>query len=107
MRSPSSEGEERFTTGVFSEDPPYSDTGEWGQHKETSDGDVSGDPKGTGGGVLALPSDGLLSFEGERACLVPLLSSIDCERRARKVNPTQERKKNCEMVNNARRRTYL
>jgi hypothetical protein len=79
MRSPSSEGEERFTTGVFSEDPPYSDTGEWGQHKETSDGDVSGDPKGTGGGVLAPPSDGLLSFEGERACLVPLLSSIDCE----------------------------
>jgi hypothetical protein len=26
-------------------------------------------------------------FGGERACLVPLLSSIDCERRGKKVNP--------------------
>jgi hypothetical protein len=74
----SSEDEERSTTGVFLEDPPCSNTGEWGRREETSDGDVSGggDPDGVDGGVLAPSSDGLPSLEGERACFVPLLSSI-------------------------------
>jgi hypothetical protein len=103
MRSLSSEDEERSTTGAFPKDPPCSHTGEWGQREETSDGDVSGggDPEGVGGGVLAPSGEGLPSLEGERACSVPLLSSIDCERRARKVNPRQERK-NCQMVISAR-----
>jgi hypothetical protein len=91
------------------EDPPCSHNGERGQREETSSGDVSGggDPEGAGGGVLAPSGDRLPSLEGERACLVPLLSSIDCKQRARKVNPRQERKKNCEMVISARRRRYL
>jgi hypothetical protein len=109
MRSPSSKDEERFTTGVFPEDPPCSHTSERGQREETSSRDISdgGDPEGAGGGVLAPSDDGLPSLEGERACLVPLLSSIDCKRRTRKVNPGQERKENCEMVISARRMRYL
>jgi hypothetical protein len=46
-------------------------------------------------------------LEGERARLVPLLSSIDCKWRIRKVNPSQERKENYEMVISARRMRYL
>jgi hypothetical protein len=89
MRYPSSEDEERSTTGAFLEDPPCSHTGERGQREETSGGDFSGsgDPKGAGGEVLAPLGNGLHSLEGERALLVPLLSSIDCKRRVRKVNP--------------------
>jgi hypothetical protein len=81
MRSPSSEDEERSNTGTFLEDPLCSHTGERGQHEETSDGDISGggDAEGAGGGVLAPSDNGLPSLEGERACLMPLLSSIDCE----------------------------
>jgi hypothetical protein len=46
--------------------------------KEISDGDLggSGDPDGTGGGVLASLGEGLPSVEGERERLVPLLTSI-------------------------------
>jgi hypothetical protein len=68
---------------------PCSHTGEWGQCEETIGGDFSGsgDPEGVGGGVLAPLGDGLPSIEGERSRLVPLLSSIDCKQRARKVNP--------------------
>jgi hypothetical protein len=100
----SSEDEERSTTGAFPEDPLCSHTGEREQHGETSGGDVSGgdDPEDAGGGVLAPSGDGLPSLEGERVRLVPLLSSIDCKRRIRKVNPSQERKENCEMVISAR-----
>jgi hypothetical protein len=89
MRSPSSEDEERSTTRAFPEDPHCSHTGELGQCEEISDGDFSGggDPEGANSGVLAPLGDGLSSLEGERACLVPLLSSIDYERRSRKVNP--------------------
>jgi hypothetical protein len=81
MRSHSSEDEERSTTRVFPEDPLCSHIGERGQCEETSDGDVSGggDPEGAGGGVSVPSGDGLPSLEGERACFVPLLSSIDCE----------------------------
>jgi hypothetical protein len=62
---------------------------ERGQREETSGGDVNGgdDLEGAGGGVLAPSGDGLSSLEGKRVGLVPLLSSIDCVRRARKVNP--------------------
>jgi hypothetical protein len=78
MRSLSSEDEERSTTEAFLEDPPCSNIDEWGRGEETSGGDVSddGDPDGVNSGVLALSNDGLPSLEGERACLVPLLSSI-------------------------------
>jgi hypothetical protein len=92
MRSLSSEDKERSPTRAFPEDPPCSHTGEWGQREETSSGDVSdgGDPDGAGGGVLALSSAGLPSLEGEQARLVPLLSSIDCRWRTRKVNPSKK-----------------
>jgi hypothetical protein len=78
MRSPSLKDKERSTTGAFAEDPPCSSTSERGQCEKTSDGDASGDRDldGAGGGVLAPSDDGLPSLEGERACLVPLLSSI-------------------------------
>jgi hypothetical protein len=61
-------------------DPPYSNTGERGRREETSGGDPSGgsDPEGAGGGVGALLGEGLPSLEGERARLLPLLSSIVC-----------------------------
>jgi hypothetical protein len=62
---------------------------------------------GVGGGVLAPSGDGLFTLEGVRVHLVTLLSSIDDERRARKVNSRQERKKNYEMVISARRMRYL
>jgi hypothetical protein len=78
MRSPSLKDKERSTTGAFSEDPPFSSTGERRQCEKTSGGDASGgrDPDGADGGVLAPSDDGLPSLEGERARLVPLLSSI-------------------------------
>jgi hypothetical protein len=78
MRSLSSEDEERSTTEAFLEDPPCSNIDEWGRREETSGGDVSddGDPDDVNSGVLAPSSDGLPSLEGERARLVPLLSSI-------------------------------
>jgi hypothetical protein len=78
MRSPSSEGEERPTTGAFPEDPLTPTLVSGGQREETSSGDVSsgGDPEGVDGGVLAPSEDGLPSLEGERARLMPLLSSI-------------------------------
>jgi hypothetical protein len=85
MRSPSSEDEERSSIRAFLEDPPCSHTGERGQREETSDRD--GDTEGADGGVLASSGDGLSSLEGERAWLVPLLSFIYCEQRARKLNP--------------------
>jgi hypothetical protein len=104
MGPSSSEDEERSTAGVFPEDPPCSNTDERGQSEETSGGDFSGgsDPEGDGGGVLALLGEELLSLEGERARLVPLLSSIVHKPRARKVNPKQARKMECEMVISAR-----
>jgi hypothetical protein len=88
-RPSSSEDEERSTTGAFPKDPPCSNTGERGQREETSGGDFrsDGDLEGAGGGVLASLGNGLPSLEGEREHLVPLLSSIDCKQRARKVNP--------------------
>jgi hypothetical protein len=85
----SSKDKERSTTRAFTEDPPCTHTYERGQREETSDGDFSGrsDSVGADGGVLAPLGDGLPSLEGERARLVPLLFSIDGERRSRKVNP--------------------
>jgi hypothetical protein len=61
-----------------SQRPPCLNTGEQGQCKEISYGDPSGtgDPDGAGGGVMAPLGEGLLSVEGERERLVPLLSSI-------------------------------
>jgi hypothetical protein len=49
---------------------------------------------GADGGVGTMLGTGLPSLEGERECLVPLLSSIILKqrRRERKVNPKQEEK---------------
>jgi hypothetical protein len=57
---------------------PCSKTSEQGWREEISDGDPSdgGDPDGIRGGVLVSLSEGLLSSDGERERLVPLLSSI-------------------------------
>jgi hypothetical protein len=110
MRHYSSEDEERSKIGAFLEEPPpCSNTGERGRREEIFKGDRSGggDPEGASSGVGALLGDGLSSLEGERACLVPLLFSIVCKWRARKINPKQERKNKCEMVINARRKEYL
>jgi hypothetical protein len=83
---------------------PCSNTDERGYHEETSSGDPSGvgEPEGAGGGVGTLLGGELPSIEGERARLVPLLSSIVCEQGARKVNPKQKGKEKCEMVISAR-----
>jgi hypothetical protein len=53
-------------------------TGKQGRREEISDGDPGGgrDLDGAGGGVLASLGEGLSSAEGERECLVSLLSSI-------------------------------
>jgi hypothetical protein len=61
-----------------SQRPPCSNTNEQGRREEISNGDPGGggDPDGTGGVVLVSLDDGLSSLEGERQCLVPLLSSI-------------------------------
>jgi hypothetical protein len=58
--------------------PPCSNTDEQGWREEISDGDPggSGDPDGTGRGVLASLGEGLPSVEGERERLVSFLSSI-------------------------------
>jgi hypothetical protein len=65
--------------------PPPSNIGKRGQH-EVFDGDPSGggDLEGVNGGVGTLLGDVPPSLEGERARLVPLLSSIVRKRRARK-----------------------
>jgi hypothetical protein len=67
MGSSSSKDEERFSTGAFPEELPYSNTGERGRSEETSGEDSSGssDPEGAGGGVGAPLGDGLPSLEGE------------------------------------------
>jgi hypothetical protein len=83
---------------------PCSNTGELGRCEETSGGDPSGDgePEGASGGVGTLLDGGLPSIEGERTRLVPLLSSIVREQGARKVNPKQKGKEECEMIISAR-----
>jgi hypothetical protein len=88
---------------------PCSNTGERGWRKETSGGDPSsgGDPEWAASTVGVLLSGGLPSAEGQRACLAPLLSSIDCNWGARKVNAKRKGKRECEMVISARRRRYL
>jgi hypothetical protein len=81
MRPSSSEDEKRSNTGTCLEGPTCSNTDEHGQREETSGGDPSGDgePKGVDDGVGTLFS-GLPSSEGEQACLVPLLFSMDGKR---------------------------
>jgi hypothetical protein len=92
---------------MFPEGPPYSNIGERGQHKETSDGDLGGggDLDDAGGEVLASLGEGLPSTEGERRHLVPHLSSIASKSRAEERNPKRE--KECEMAPNVERRRYL
>jgi hypothetical protein len=88
MKSSSSEDEDRSIIGTFPEGPPCSNTSERGRHEEISDWDLGGDgdSDGASGGVLVSLGDGLPSVEGERGCLVPLLSSIVGKLRARKGN---------------------
>jgi hypothetical protein len=95
MRSYSSEDEDRFTTGAFSEGPPCSNTGERGWREDTSDGDPSGggDPDDIGGGVLVALGEEFPSAEGERERLEPLLFSIIGKLRARKENPKRLKEK--------------
>jgi hypothetical protein len=78
MKFSSSGDEERSIIGVFPEALPCSNTGEQGRRNETSNGDPGGgeDPNGTSGLVLTSLGRGLLFAEGERSCLMPLLSSI-------------------------------
>jgi hypothetical protein len=93
MISPSSEDEDKSTTGAFSEGPPCSNTGERGRQEDTSDRDPSsgGDPDGAGGGVLASLDGGLPSTKGENSHLMPLLSSIVGKQKARERNPKREK----------------
>jgi hypothetical protein len=93
MGPSSSEKEDRYTTGTFSEGPPFSNTGEQGWREVISDGDPSGggDPD-IASGVEPPLSDEESSLEGERERLVPLLSSIVAKRRGREENPTRESK---------------
>jgi hypothetical protein len=78
MKFSSSEDKEISIIGTFSVGPPCSDTGEQGRCDEISDGDLGGggDLDGTIGGVLMSLGEGLPFTEGERSCLIPLLSSI-------------------------------
>jgi hypothetical protein len=68
---------ERSTTGISSEGPPCSRTGDDGQREEISGGDPSGSGELDGGGVEALPieeKEELLAKE--RKCLAHLFYSI-------------------------------
>jgi hypothetical protein len=99
----SSSFDERTTTGILSEGPPYSKIGEQWWRKETSDGDSIGgrDPDGTDSAVKTLLGGGEFSLEGERGRLVPLLSSIVVKRRRREENPKRKLKE-CDMAISAR-----
>jgi hypothetical protein len=92
MRHFSSEDEDRSTTRTFSEGPPCSNTGEQGRREKISDEEPGGseDPDGASGGVEPPLSDEEPSVEGERECLVPLLSSIVAKRRRREEKPKRE-----------------
>jgi hypothetical protein len=89
MRPSSSEDEDRSTTRTFSQGPSFSNTGEQGRREEISDGDPSGggDPDSTDSGIEPLLGEEEPSLEGERECLIPLLSSIVAKRRMRERNP--------------------
>jgi hypothetical protein len=93
MRPSSSKDEEISTTGTFSEGAPCSSTGKQGRHEEISNGDLGGggDLDDAGGGVEPPLGDEELSLQGERECLVPLLSSIMAKRR-REENSKRESK---------------
>jgi hypothetical protein len=83
--------------------PPCSNTDERGRCEETSNEDPGGggDLDGTDRGVLASLGDVLHSLEGEHERLMPLLSSIATETRARKEDP-ERKKEECETVISAR-----
>jgi hypothetical protein len=70
--------EERSTTGIPSEGPPCSYTGDSDLWDETSGGKPGGggDPDGEGSGVEALLGEEEGPLAVERECLVPLLSSV-------------------------------
>jgi hypothetical protein len=70
--------------------PPCSRTGEDDLHGDPSSNNTSGGTESgkDGDGVAALlEDDEEPSLEGERECLVPLLSSIVAKRRRREENP--------------------
>jgi hypothetical protein len=77
------EDEERSTTRAFPGGLPCSNIREQWQCEETSCRDCNdgGDPDDADGGVEALLGGEDPSIEGERECLVPLLSSIASKRR--------------------------
>jgi hypothetical protein len=74
---------------------PWSNIDEQGQREEISDGDPcgGGDPDSVSGGVEPPLNDEEPSLDGERECLVPLMSSsIVAKRRRREENPKRESK---------------
>jgi hypothetical protein len=84
------------TTGTFSKGPPCSNTGERGRHEEISDGDPGGgggDPDSTDGGVEPPLGEEEPSLDGERECLVPLLTSNVAKRRKREENHKQRQER--------------
>jgi hypothetical protein len=105
----SSSPEERSTTGIASEGPPYSRTGEGDLCGDASSGDTDSgtESDGNSGGVEAPPDEEENeSLIEERERLIPLLSSIVVRRRRREENP-KRKVKECEMAINARRKEYL
>jgi hypothetical protein len=102
LTNSSSKDEERSTTRIFSEGPPFSKTGERWRREETCYGDPGGgrDPNGAGNGVKALHGDEESPLKGEQEHLVPLLCFIVVKRR-REENHKQKVKE-CEIAINAR-----
>jgi hypothetical protein len=74
----SSSSKERSTTGITSEDPPCSQTGEGSLHGDASDGDIGGgtDSDGDDDGVEALLEEDEEPLAEERKHLMALFSSI-------------------------------
>jgi hypothetical protein len=80
---------------------PCSNTGEQGQHDETSDGDLGGggDPDGTGGGVSvssgkALPPYGGRAFTLDASLVLHQWLADD----KKKKNPKASKREGCEMI---------
>jgi hypothetical protein len=78
MRPSSFKDEDKSTAWTISEGPPCSNIDERERREEISDGDPSGggDPDGVSGGIEPPLGEEEPSLEGERARLMPLLSSI-------------------------------
>jgi hypothetical protein len=94
----SSSSEERSTTGMPSEGPPCSRTGQGSLRADTSGGDIGNDrdSDGDGGGIEESLDEDEEPLAEERERLVPLLSSIVNMWREGEKN-LGEKVKNCKM----------